>query len=107
MKKYQLLGTKILVRRASKVTKTNKGIYLPENHQRAPSEGIVLEVGPGKLLDNGNIVPLTVKVGQKVVFNEYSGTLLPESGDPKAKEAKDELVVLNDEDEVLAIIKEE
>lgn len=102
---YEILGTKILVRRYKKQTKTSKGIYLPEAHQKAPARGEILKVGPGRLLDNGTTIPLTVKPGQTVVFNEYSGQLL-EEGDP-VKSKDSDLVVLGDEDEIIAIVAED
>ena len=53
--------------------KTASGLVIPDTAKEKPRIGDVIEVGPGKLLDNGNVHPLDVKVGDKVLFSKYGG----------------------------------
>jgi len=58
-----------------KEEKTKSGIYLPDNFtQEGPQNGIVVAVGKGRLLDNGELLKPTVSVGDKVLFGQYAGT---------------------------------
>lgn len=67
------LGNRVLVKRSeSQVSK--KGILLPDSAQEKPKQGSVCAVGPGKLEEDGTITPMTVKVGDTVLFSTYSGT---------------------------------
>ena len=56
------------------------GIVIPDNAKEKPMQGKVVAIGPGKMLDNGNIIPLGVKQGDKVLFGKYSGTELKLEG---------------------------
>ena len=73
---------------------TKSGIVLPDTAKEKPQEGEVLAVGPGRFED-GNRVPLDVKVGDKVIYSKYGGT--------EVKLAGDELLILSARD-VLAIV---
>ncbi len=68
------LGDRIIVERTEEPTVSTGGIYLPEAAKDTPQMGVVLRVGMGKLLDNGQRVPLTLKEGDKVIFGQYAGT---------------------------------
>ncbi len=86
-----------LVVKAVTEQKTVGGIILPETADKEkPEKGEVVAVGPGKLLENGTRAPLSVKVGDVVVFKKYS----PD----EVKVGKEEYLVIR-EDDVLAIIK--
>ena len=68
------LGDKIVVKR-DKADKASKGgILLPDQAQKKPTEGVVVAVGPGRVLDDGSRNKLFLKVGDKVLFSKYAGT---------------------------------
>jgi chaperonin GroES len=69
------LGDRVLVKPAQREERTKGGIYLPDTASKErPIEGIVLAVGPGRLDDNGRHVPMTVAVGDRIIFAKYGGT---------------------------------
>lgn len=68
------LGDRVVVKTIEEEQKTAGGIVLPDTAKEKPQKGEVLAVGTGKLLDNGERVPLEVKVGDKVIFAKYGGT---------------------------------
>ena len=72
------------------------GILIPDNAKEKPSRGEILAVGNGKHLDNGDIRPLDVKVGDKVLFGKYSGSEVKVDGE--------ELLVMR-EDDIVGIIE--
>ncbi|MBS0623612.1 MAG: co-chaperone GroES [Verrucomicrobia bacterium] len=67
------LGNRILVKR-SKAETSRGGILLPDTAQEKPKEGSVVAVGPGKRNEEGQLEPMLVKVGDRVLFSSYSGT---------------------------------
>ena len=71
--KFNPLGDKLLVRRGDEEETSAGGIVLPGSAAEKPSQGEVLAVGPGKTLDNGEKVEVSVKVGDVVVFEQYAG----------------------------------
>ena len=73
MSKIKPLGDKILVEVLEAEEKTKGGIILPDTAKEEKSEGKVVSVGPGKVLESGKIQPLEVKSGDKVIFGKYSG----------------------------------
>lgn len=93
----QPLGDRILVKPQEAETKTKGGIVLPDTAKEKPHEGKVVAVGKGKVLDNGNIQALEVKVGDKVLYGKYSGNEIT------TKEGE-ELLIMREED-ILAILK--
>lgn len=72
MLKLRPLGDKIVVKPLAKQDMTKGGIYIPETVKEKPQEGEVLAVGTGKYVD-GKLVPLDVKVGDRVLFSKYGG----------------------------------
>ncbi len=68
------LGDRIVVEALPSEEKTAGGIILPDTAQEKPMIGKVAAVGQGKTLDNGKLIPLEVKVGDKVLYGKYSGT---------------------------------
>jgi len=68
------LGDRVIVRRVEEETKTAGGIYIPDSATEKPSEGEVIAVGKGKVTDNGDVIPMNVAVGDKVVFGKYAGS---------------------------------
>ena len=85
------LGNRVLVKRVQ--AKTSKGgILLPDSAQEKPKEGEVLAVGPGKTDENGKILEMTLKVGDRVLFSSYAGTEI------KTDESETELLIMSEED---------
>jgi chaperonin GroES len=72
--KFNPLGDKLLVRRGEEEETTAGGIVLPGSAAEKPSQGEVLAIGPGRVLDNGDVSEIPVKVGDTVVFCQYSGS---------------------------------
>ena len=70
--------------------RTPGGIVIPENAAEKPDQGEVLAIGTGKVMDDGKIRPLAVKVGDRVLFGKYSGSTVKMDGD--------ELLVMREED---------
>ena len=71
---FKPLHDRVLVRRASNDEKTAGGIILPENAQEKPMEGEVIAIGNGHINDNGDVRPLDVKKGDKIIFSKWAGT---------------------------------
>ena len=90
------LGDRLIVERMEEEQTTKGGIFIPDTAKEKPSKGVVLAVGPGKALENGQIRALPIKVGDKVLFGKYSGTEVKWDGK--------ELVVMR-EDDVMAVIE--
>ncbi len=97
MMKIKPLQDRILVKRIEEEEKTKGGIIIPDAAKEKPQEGRVIAVGDGKLLDNGTKAPLTVKVGDKILFGKYAGTEIKIEGE--------EHLILR-EDDVLAIVED-
>jgi chaperonin GroES len=72
--KLKPLGDRVVVEAVEQEEMTASGIYVPETAKEKPQEGIVLAVGPGHLLDNGQRAPMEVKEGDRVIFAKYAGT---------------------------------
>lgn len=68
------LGDRLVVRRLTEEEKTAGGIIIPDTAKEKPQEGEVIAVGNGRVLDNGNVQPLDVKAGDKILFSKYAGT---------------------------------
>ena len=90
------LGDRLLVKRLEEEEKSKGGIIIPDSAKEKPQEGQVVAVGKGKLLDDGKMVPLEVKAGDKILFGKYAGT------DVKI-EGEEHLIMR--EDDVLGIIE--
>jgi len=71
--KIRPLHDRVIVRREEEEAKTAGGILLPGSAQEKPNQGEVIAVGSGRILDNGDLRPLDVKVGDTVVFGKYAG----------------------------------
>jgi len=72
--KLQPLADRVLVKPMEKEEKTKSGIYLPDTAKEKPQEGEIIAVGPGKLNDEGQRIPMDLKVGDKVLYAKYGGT---------------------------------
>ncbi|MCM8784545.1 MAG: co-chaperone GroES [Candidatus Omnitrophica bacterium] len=92
----QPLGDRVVVRPLEAGNKTKSGIVLPDTAKEKPQEGEIVAVGKGRLLENGEIRPLEVKVGDKVLYGKYSGTEIT---------IEDQEYLILREEDILAIIK--
>ena len=90
------LNDKIVVKRVEAEEKTKGGIVLPDTAKEKPKEGVVMAVGTGKLLENGQRAPFQVKEKDRVIFSSYAGT--------EIKIDAVEYLILS-EDDVLAIVE--
>ncbi|MDR1484909.1 MAG: co-chaperone GroES [Planctomycetaceae bacterium] len=68
------LDDRVVVEPLAAEEKTAGGLYLPDTAKEKPQRGTVVATGPGKLLDNGNRAPLSVAVGDEVIYGKYSGS---------------------------------
>ena len=93
--KVRPLHDRLLVRRMEEKEAARGGLIIPDTAREKPTEGKVLAVGNGRVLEDGTISPLDVKVGDRILFGKYSGTELRIEG---------EEVLMVREDEVLAIM---
>jgi len=71
--KFKPLNDRVLVIRTEDENKTKGGIIIPDTAKEKPQKGKVIAVGPGKMGENGNRIPLDVKVGDHVIFSKYAG----------------------------------
>lgn len=72
MTKLRPLHDRVIVKQKKEAEMTAGGLYIPTNAQEKPLQGEVLAVGEGKMLDNGTIMPVFVKVGQTVLFDRHT-----------------------------------
>ena len=79
--KFRPLHDRVLVRRVESDQKTAGGIIIPDTAQEKPMEGEVIEVGSGARDENGKLVPLDVKKGDKILFGKWSGSEVKMSGE--------------------------
>ena len=80
MPKIKPLYDKVLVERVDSLDRTAGGIVLPDTAKEKPTEGRVVAVGGGKVSDEGKRVPMSVKVGDRVLFGSFAGTTVKEGG---------------------------
>lgn len=92
----QPLGDRVLVKPLEKEEKTKGGIVLPDTAKEKPQEGKVVAVGKGRVSEDGKLIPLEVKKGDKILFGKYSGT--------EVKVGEEEHLIMKEED-ILGIIK--
>jgi chaperonin GroES len=72
--KLRPLGDRILVKPAEQKEVKKGGIIIPDTAKEKPQEGEVIAVGKGKMTEDGKVIPLDVKVGDKILYGKYSGT---------------------------------
>ena len=72
--KLNPLTDRVVVQAAEAEEKTKGGIILPDTAKEKPVEGTIVAAGPGKVADNGELIKMAVKVGDKVLYGKYSGT---------------------------------
>ncbi len=94
--KIRPLHDRVVVRRMEEERTTAGGIVIPDGATEKPMRGVVVAIGTGKILDNGDVRALAIKVGDTVLFGKYSGT--------EVKIGTEELVVMR-EDDIMGIIE--
>lgn len=94
--KIRPLHDRILVKRLEEEEKTKGGIIIPDSAKEKPIEGKVVAVGRGKVLENGDVRPLEIKEGDRVLFGKYSGTEIKIEGED---------FLMMREDDVLGVIE--
>ena len=94
--KFRPLHDRVVVRRIEADEKTKGGIIIPDTAKEKPVEGEVVAVGNGKVLEDGSIRKVDVKVGDRVLFGKYSGTEVKLDGEER-------LIVR--EDDILAVLE--
>lgn len=90
------LHDRLVIERLDEERTSAGGIVIPDSATEKPSQGKVVAIGPGKMLDDGKIIPLGVQIGETVLFGKYSGT--------EVKIGGKELVVMR-EDDVMGIVE--
>ena len=93
--KIRPLYDRIVVKRIEQQEQMHGGLYIPDSAKEKPQEGEVVAVGKGKRLENGNLVPLDVQAGDRILFGKYSGSDIKMDGE--------EYLIMR-EDEVLGIL---
>ena len=94
--KLRPLHDRILVKRVEEETKTAGGLFIPETAKEKPQRGEVVAAGNGKKTEDGKVMPLDVKVGDKVLFGKYSGTEVKVDGED---------YLMMREDDILAVVE--
>jgi chaperonin GroES len=94
--KVRPLHDRVIVKRLEGEEKTKGGIIIPDSAKEKPIEGEVIAVGNGKLLENGKLIPLEVKTGDRVLFGKYAGTEIKIDGE--------ERLIMREED-IIAIVE--
>ena len=79
--KFRPLHDRLVVRRITALEKTKGGIIIPDSAQEKPSEGEVIAVGPGGRDESGKLIPIDLKVGDRVLFGKWSGTEIKLDGE--------------------------
>jgi len=93
--KIKPLGDRVVIKRSEEKEKTKGGILLPDTAKERPQEGKIVAVGEGKKSDEGKIIPLTLKVGDTVLYGKYSGTEIT---------VDEEEYLIMREDDILAVV---
>jgi chaperonin GroES len=94
--KFRPLHDRVVVRRLEQEEKTAGGIIIPDTAKEKPQEGEVVAVGPGALDEHGELVPLELKAGDRVLFGKWSGTEVKIDGE--------ELMIMKESD-VMGVIE--
>ena len=91
------LEDRIVVKALEAETTTASGLVIPDSAKEKPQEGEVLAVGPGRIDDKGNRIPLDVAIGDKVIYSKYGGTEVKYSGE--------EFLILSARDILAVVVK--
>ena len=92
--KIRPLHDRVIIKRIEEEETTKGGIIIPDTAKEKPSEGKVVAVGNGKLLENGTLQPLEVKKGDKVLFGKYAGTDIKIEGEEHLIMREDDIIAI-------------
>jgi chaperonin GroES len=95
--KFRPLHDRVAVKRIEEEQKTKGGIIIPDTAKEKPMQGEILAVGPGARNDKGDLIPMGVKVGDRVLFGKWSGTEVKLDGD--------ELLIMKESD-IMGVLEE-
>lgn len=90
------LHDRVIVKRTEEEQRSPGGIIIPDTAKEKPIQGQIIAVGTGKILENGTVVPMQVKKGDKVLFGKYGGTEVKIEGE--------ELLIMR-EDDILGVVE--
>lgn len=88
------LQDRIIVKRMEEEQKTAGGLFIPETAKEKPQRGEIVAVGNGKKTEDGKVLPLDVKVGDKVLFGKYAGTDIKVDGEEYLMMREDDLLAV-------------
>jgi chaperonin GroES len=94
--KIRPLQDRVIVKRVAEEEKTKGGIIIPDTAKEKPQEGKVIAVGKGKVSEDGKLIPMEVKVGDRILFGKYSGSEIKLNGE--------EHLIMREED-ILGVIE--
>jgi chaperonin GroES len=94
--KIRPLQDRVIVKRLEEEEKTKGGIIIPDSAKEKPQEGKVIAVGKGKVTEDGKVIPLDVKAGDRILFGKYSGTEVKIEGEEH---------LIRKEEDILGIIE--
>ena len=94
--KLRPLQDRVIVERIAEEEKTKGGIIIPDTAKEKPQEGKVIAVGKGKVTEDGKLLPVSVKAGDKILFGKYSGTEVKLNGN--------EFLIMR-EDDILGVVE--
>jgi chaperonin GroES len=92
--KIRPLHDRVIVKRIKEEETTKGGIIIPDTAKEKPSEGKIIAVGNGRLLENGTLKPLEVKAGDKVLFGKYAGTEVKIDGEEHLIMREDDIIAI-------------
>lgn len=92
--KIRPLHDRVIIKRIEEEETTKGGIIIPDTAKEKPSEGKVIAVGNGKILDNGEVKALEVKKGDKVLFGKYAGTEIKIEGEEHLIMREDDIIAI-------------
>jgi chaperonin GroES len=92
--KVRPLHDRVIVKRIEEEDKTKGGIIIPDTAKEKPIEGKIVAAGNGKILENGNKVPLEVKKGDRVLFGKYAGTEIKIDGEEHLIMREDDIIAI-------------
>ncbi|MBC5805374.1 MAG: co-chaperone GroES [Candidatus Eremiobacter antarcticus] len=90
------LGDRVVIESIEQAPTSAGGVILPDTAKEKPQEGVILAVGPGRKTDKGELIPIELKVGDKVIYSKYSGSEIKLDGT--------EYLIISEKD-VLAVVK--
>lgn len=97
MSKFNPLYDRVLVKRVEGKSVTDGGIFIPETAKEKPYEGVVISTGEGRISEDGDIYPLAVREGDRVLFGKYSGTEI---------QVDNEDLLIMREEEILGVLQD-